>query len=149
MKRKLKIYAALALVLLAAAAVFYLYDALKPPTQTEKMAEIIHLEDQRLFSDRLKRFLNDNDMDIRARAALAIGRIGGEGSGELLFVMLSDSAIDVAVTSAFALGLTGEKEYAARLLDVAFDLPSAVGAEAVEAAGRLADSSMTTLPNRL
>jgi cyclophilin family peptidyl-prolyl cis-trans isomerase/HEAT repeat protein len=145
MKRKLKIYGVLALVILAAVAIFYLYDALKPPTQTEKMAEIIHLEDQRLFSDRLKRSLNDSDMDIRARAALAVGRIGDEGSGELLFAMLSDSAIDVAVTSAFALGLTGDKEYASQLLDVAFDLPSAIGTEAVEAAGRLADSSMTTV----
>jgi len=139
----------LVLVLLAAVAVYYLYNALKPPTQTEKMAEIIHLEDQRLLSDQLKRYLHDNDMDIRARTALAVGRIGGEGSGELLFAMLSDSAIDVAVTSAFALGLTGEKEYAARLLDIAFDLPSAVGAEAVEAAGRLADSGMTTVAEEL
>jgi len=149
MKRKLKIYAALALILLAAVAIFYLYDALKPPTQTEMMAEIIHLEDQRLLSDQLKRYLHDNDMDIRARAALAVGRIEGEGSGKLLFAMLSDSAIDVAVMSAFALGLTGEKEFSARLLDVAFDLPSAVGAEAVEAAGRLADSSMIGVADAL
>jgi len=149
MKRKLKIYAALALVILAAIAIFYLYDALKPPTQTEMMAEIIHLEDQRLLSDQLKRYLHNNDLDIRARAALAVGRIGGEGCGELLFAMLSDSAIDVAVTSAFALGLTGEKEFAARLLDVAFDLPSAVGAKAVEAAGRLADSSMIGVAEEL
>jgi len=139
----------LALILLAAVAIFYLYDALKPPSQTEMMAEIIHLEDQRLLSDQLKRYLHDNDMDIRARAALAVGRIEGEGSGKLLFAMLSDSAIDVAVMSAFALGLTGEKEFAARLLDVAFDLPSAVGAEAVEAAGRLADSSMIGVADAL
>lgn len=139
----------MALILLAAVAIFYLYDALKPPSQTEMMAEIIHLEDQRLLSDQLKRYLHDNDMDIRARAALAVGRIEGEGSGKLLFAMLSDSAIDVAVMSAFALGLTGEKEFAARLLDVAFDLPSAVGAEAVEAAGRLADSSMIGVADAL
>ncbi len=145
----MKIFAALVLVLLAAVVVFYLIDALKPPTQTEKMAEIIHLEDQRLLSEQLKRFLHEGNMEIRARAALAVGRIGGEGSGEPLFAMLSDSAIDVAVASAFALGLTGEKEFAARLVGIAFDLPSAVGAAAVEAAGRLADSDMVGVADEL
>jgi len=148
MKKKLRILAAVAVILLAAIVAYYLYDSLRARTHAEKMAEIIHLEDQRLFSVRLKKYLRADNLDIRARAALAVGRIGGKGSGELLFAMLSDSAIDVAATSAFALGLTDEKEYAPRLLEVAFDLPSAVGAKAVEAAGLLADSSMVEVADQ-
>ncbi len=149
MRKRLRIFAAIVIVVLVAIAGFYVYDSLRIPTSAKKKAEIIHLEDQRTLFDRLKKYLHDNDLDIRARAALAIGRIGGTGSGELLFGMVSDTAIDVAATAAFALGLTGEKEYASRLLDVAFDMPSAVGAEAVEAVGRLADSGMTGIADGL
>lgn len=149
MKKKLRILAAVALVLLVAIAGYYLYDSFRTRTQAEKMAQIIHLEDKRLLSNQLKKHLSDDNPDIRARAALAAGRIGGTGSGKLLLAMLSDSAIDVAAMSAFALGLTGEKQYAVPLLDVALDLPSAVGAEAVEAAGRLADSNMVEVADQL
>ncbi len=149
MKKKLRIVAALLLVALAATAAYYLYRTFKPRNQTEKLARIIHLEDRRLIPNRLKQYLQDSDPEIRARGALAVGRIGGQGSGELLWGLIADSAIDVGVTAAFAIGLTGEKELAGRLLDVAFDLPSAVGAEAVEAAGRLADSSMVEIAEGL
>jgi len=149
MKKKLRILAVVLLVLLVVFAGYYLYSSLRPRTKTEKMAEIIHLEDQRLLSDRLKKYLRNKDPEIRARTALAIGRIGGEGSGKLLYEMVSDSSIDVAAMSAFALGLTGEKEFSITLLDLAFDLPSAIGAKAVEAAGRLADSSMADVADEL
>ena len=137
MSKKLRIHAALVLILLTAVLAYYLYDRLKPPTHAEKLADIIHLEDQRQLSERLKEYLHDSDPVVRSRAALAVGRTGGQGSGELLFGMLFDSSIDVAAMSAFALGLSGEKDYALQLLDMASDLPSAVAARAVEAAGRL------------
>jgi cyclophilin family peptidyl-prolyl cis-trans isomerase len=149
MKKILRIMAAVAAVLLAAVVVCYLYDTFRERTQTEKLAEIIHLEDRRLLSNHLKKYLQDESPIVRSRAALTVGRIGGEGSGGLLFPLLTDTVLEVAATAAFALGLTGEQQYAAKLLDTAFNLPSSVGAKAVEAAGRLADSSMTDIADRL
>ncbi|MFQ6009452.1 MAG: HEAT repeat domain-containing protein, partial [Candidatus Zixiibacteriota bacterium] len=145
----MRVIAAIAVLLLAAIVIYYLYDTFRERTQTEKLAEIIHLEDKRSLSGRLKKYLKDEDPVIRARAALAVGRIGGPGSGELLYRMISDGSFDVAATAAFALGLTGDRHYATKLLDVAYDLPSAVGTKAVAATGYLADSSMAEVADRL
>ncbi len=122
---------------------YYLYDRFRERSINERLAELIHEEDRRTLSSKLKGYLEDSDPEVRARAALAIGRIGGKDSGPLLYEKTREDVIDVAAAAGFAIGLTGQKEYAARLLDVAFDLPSAVGAMAVASAGRLADSSMT------
>jgi len=141
MPEKLKKLTAVVVVLLIATFAFFLYDTLRERTRAEKLAEIIHLEDRRLLSVDLTKYLDSPSNEIRARACLAIGRIGGQTSGEHLFGMLADPSIDVASTAAFALGLTGEQKYATLLLDSGHDLPSAVAASVVEAAGRLADSS--------
>ena len=122
---------------------YYLYDRFRDRSVAERLAEVIHEEDRRTLSGKLKGYLEDSAPEVRARAALAIGRIGGKDSGPLLFETMQDDVIDVAAAAGFAMGLTGQTEYAAKLLDVAFDLPSAVGAMAVASAGRLADSSMT------
>ena len=62
---------------------------------------------------------------------------------------LKDSSMTVARTAAFAIGLTGQIEFASPLLSVARNLPSAVAANAVLSAGRLADSSMTEVADSL
>ncbi len=142
------ILAVLALLVVAVIA-YYVYDLLRVRSAYELEAEIIHIEDTRVLSDDLIDFLKDPSPVVRARAALAVGRIGGEKTGPLLFDLVGDSSTDVASSAAFALGLTGQKKYAAEILDYAFDLPSAVGASAVEAAGRLADSSMTDVASAL
>jgi len=142
MPEKLKKLTAVVVVLLIATFAYFLYDTLRERTRAEKLARIIHLEDRRLLSSELTNFLKSPSNEIRTRACLAIGRIGDPSSGEHLFGMLADPSIDVASTAAFALGLTGERKYAALLLDAGHDLPSVVTAKAVEAAGRLADSSM-------
>ncbi|HWR83631.1 MAG TPA: peptidylprolyl isomerase [Candidatus Deferrimicrobium sp.] len=149
MRKVLRTFVGVVVVGLLGTAGYYLYDNLRPVSKIDKLARIMHLEDQRLLSDRLRKFLRDEDPEVRARAALAIGRIGGKGSGELLVDMLGDNAMDVAVTAAFALGISGEKQFASRLLEAAFDLPSAITAEAVEAAGRLADSTMPEVADGL
>ncbi len=149
MSRRLRKYAAIVAVLLFAAFAYFLYDTFRERTRAEKLAEIIHEEDQRVLSAKLTRYLDSESPEIRARAALAIGRIGAPKSGEYLMELLDDPSIDVISTAVFALGLTGQSQYAARLLDVAHDLPSAAVAKAVEAAGRLADSSMTEIADAL
>jgi len=142
MKKFIKNLITFLVIILFVITAYYLYDNFRERTQVEKMAEIIHLEDGRVLSKKLNKYLDSPDIELRARAALAVGRIADRQSPTILYNLLSDSAIDIAVTAAFAIGLTGDKEYAARLLDRALDLPSAVTARAVEAAGRLADSSM-------
>ena len=142
MKKLIKNLITFLVIILFVVTAYYLYDNFRERTQAEKIAEIIHLEDSRVSSEKLQKYLNNPDMELRARATLAVGRIADRKSPTILYNLLSDSSIDIAVTAAFAIGLTGNKESAARLLDRALDLPSAVTARAVESAGRLADTSM-------
>ncbi len=131
-------------VLLFAVAAYYIYDTLRERTYPEQLGEIIYFEDQRVLSPELTKYLESDNADLRARAALAIGRIGAPGCGQLLYDLItSDSSMDVAALAGFAIGLTGEKKFAADLLDLALDLPSKVTVRLVEAAGRLTDTTMT------
>lgn len=132
---------ALGIVILVVA--YYVYDVLTPPDRLDKLANIIHLEDRRELSGRLKAYLEDPAPQVRSRAALAVGRIGGPGSAEPLMAMLTDSIWDVAATAALSVGFTGEKNYAFDLMSVAADLPPRIISKAIESVGRLADSSMT------
>ncbi len=142
MKSFIRVIAAAAAVVLFAFVAYFLYDTLRERTFTEKLARVIHIEDQRRLNKQLETFLVDDSAQVRQKAALAVGRIGGARSGKLLMPMLHDPSLDVASTAAFALGLTDHHELAEPLLETAADLPSAVTARAVEAAGRLADSTM-------
>ncbi|HEX2898021.1 MAG TPA: HEAT repeat domain-containing protein, partial [candidate division Zixibacteria bacterium] len=129
--------------ILALLAVYFIYDTLRTRSLDEKLAEIVHLEDRRDLSRVLRNYLKDDDPKVRERAALAVGRIGGKEGAELIFDLVStDASIDVASTAAFALGLSGEKQFSSKLLDIAYDLPGRVAASAVLSAGRLADSTM-------
>lgn len=138
--KKIRLVALLFLLVLVA---LYLWEVLRPITINDQLATIIHLEDRRELSGRLKQFLGDDNPTVRARAALAVGRIGGSQSGGLLMDMLTDSVWDVASTAAFAIGLTGDKSLALPLLDYAYEIPAPIAVKAVEAAGRLADSTQT------
>ncbi|MBU8933809.1 MAG: peptidylprolyl isomerase [candidate division Zixibacteria bacterium] len=143
MKKAIKKIRLAALVLILVLAGLYVIMVLQPATLNDKLATIIHLEDRRELSGRLKQYLKDDNPQVRTRATLAVGRIGGSQAGGLLMEMLSDSVWNVASTAAFASGLTGDKSLALSLLDLAYEAPAAITVKAVEAAGRLADSSMT------
>ncbi len=136
-------------IVLFAVAGYYIWDRVREHNVSERMAQVIHLEDRRDLSPDLISYLSDTSAVVRRRAVLAVGRIGGPKSAPAVFEMLTDSATFVATSAAFAVGLTGEKEYAAKLLDVAFDLPAPVAMEAVQSAGRLADSTMSEVAERL
>lgn len=130
-------------LILALIVVYFLFDIFRTPTINEKLAEIVHYEDRRESSRALHNYLEDDDPQVRQRAALAVGRIGGTDGAQLIFDLISsDASIDVASTAAFAIGLTGEKQFSLKLLDIAYDLPGRVAAQAVLSAGRLADSTM-------
>lgn len=146
----LKTLALLAALLLIAVAAYIAYESLRERTFAEKTAEIIYPEDRRELSDGLKGYLDDDDYRIRGRAALAVGRIGAEGAGRLLYDLITtDSSMDVAARAAFALGLTTDKQFTDDLLDYAIDLPSKVAMRCVEAAGRLTDTSMIDEINQI
>ncbi len=142
MSNTLKLIRNGAIVVLVVALAFVLYLTLKPKTVEQKLAIIIHQEDIRKINKDLLTGLKDDNPSVRARAALAIGRIGGAKDTDKLFDLLKDPSLDVASTAAFALGLTGQKDYARRLLDATFEAPTQVTEKAVMSAGRLADSSM-------
>jgi cyclophilin family peptidyl-prolyl cis-trans isomerase len=144
MKRKSRRLAWAVTFLLALLVVYYIWDVFRERSQAEKIAEIIHLEDSREASENLYAFLSDDDPTVRGKAVLAVGRIGPAGAGEKFFdIIINEPAMDVAAAAAFAIGLTDEKGYSRRLLEIAFDFPGRTAALAVRSAGRLADSSMT------
>ena len=128
---------------------YYLYDTLRERSVNERLAAVIHLEDQRLHSDDLEEYLSDDSLRVRARAVRAIGRIGDPKAGPLLMDALSDSSMTVARSAAFALGLIGQSEFAAPLLSMAGSFPSPVTADALLSVGRLADSSQTEVADSL
>ena len=149
MKNTLRGAAYIVALALIAVLGFYIYDSVRHRSTNEKLASIIHDEDRRVMSDHMTDYCSDSVWQVRERAAMAVGRIGAGGSGEILFEMLQDSSLDVASAAAFALGLTGESDKASPLLDVAYDLPARVGAWAVTSAGRLSDSTMTEIIDKL
>ncbi|MCB2230392.1 peptidylprolyl isomerase [bacterium] len=136
------------LIILAALG-YHFYDSFRERTPQELEARIIHLEDSRAGTGELSPYLNSPHGEVRRRAALAIGRTGDAKSAAILHDLLEDSSLMVARTAAFGIGLTAQQRYAQMLLDRAWDLPVAVASAAVESAGRLADSSMSTTADML
>jgi cyclophilin family peptidyl-prolyl cis-trans isomerase/HEAT repeat protein len=143
-----KVLAVVGLLLLAAG-VWFFWSTFKPKTREEKLAQIIHFEDSRDASKALLEYLTDDSPEIRASAALAVGRIGAPKTGESLYQLLHDPSLDVASSAAFALGLTTDHSYARKLLEIANDLPTVVAAWAVRSGGRLADSTMTDIGSEI
>jgi len=147
--KPLKLFAAVLAVILLAAIAYFVWDLLHVKTVPERLAEIIHIEDTRQINDRLLGYLSDDSTRVRARAALAVGRIGGDESGTMLMAPLVDPSIDVARAAAFAIGLTGESDRAVAVARAAGELPTSVAAPAIKSAGRLADSTMTEVHDLL
>ncbi len=137
------------IAVIALICVFY-FDIFNLSFSKEKaIATIIHYEDARWASDKLAGFLSDRDPEIRARAALAIGRIGDAEVASRLFNLLGDSVDFVAETAAFGIGLTGHKEFAGELMDVCSGFPPPLQAVIIQAAGRLADSTMPQIGSEI
>ncbi|MBD3403925.1 hypothetical protein GF420_13620 [candidate division GN15 bacterium] len=136
-------------VIILAVLGYHFYDTYRDRTPLELEARVIHLEDARAGTAELQPYLESPTPEVRRRAALAIGRCADDAAGAALYATLDDTSMAVARAAAFALGLTGQKRYAELLLGDAWDLPAGVTAKAVEAAGRLADSSMTEVADML
>jgi len=107
----------------------------------DKLFRIAHIEDSRVFDSVLvgDQLLGDPDPEIRARAAVAVGRIGGDHYARALLDNLRDSVAKAAEAKYFAAGLIGDTI----LFDSVFQLArskTTAREAAVEALGRIANS---------
>lgn len=110
----------------------------------EALLEILKAEDQRSWNNALSAFLTDADVRVRARAALAAGRIGDARAISYLSTMLqSDRDPSARAMAAFALGEI-ESYVAANSLSLALKLQKAseVRARAIEAVGKIAAAAL-------
>ncbi|MFH1686724.1 MAG: peptidylprolyl isomerase [bacterium] len=150
MHKSIKRLMAIGLVVILAVVAYYVYDTfIHQRSVAERIADIIYAEDTRRLTPPLRGAVSDSIPLVRARAAMALGRVGGSEAAGILDSMIEDSSIDVMSAACFGLGLTGRKQYASLLMDRAFDLPSAAAAQAVASIGRLADSSMANVIEHL
>ena len=133
-------------------------DQSAPMTGAEKNAVILRLEDRREFdADLIARLIRDADPAIRARAALALGRIGeatfldsndngARDSDESqagiveLGMLAKDPDEEVRLAAAFALGEIGDPSGIETLLVVISD-DEDVAAEAIEALSKMPDAA--------
>ena len=110
---------------------------------SDKLARIMLYEDTRSAPQTLSELLSDTDAIVRARAALAVGRIGEVGTYEQLFSLLNDSVPEVAESAVLGIGLSGNREFARRLIRNCDIYTPDLLAATLQAVGLLADSSMT------
>lgn len=87
-----------------------------------------------------KEIIESDEPLVRARAALAMGRIGSEFYRPTLYQYLYDSVPEAAEAKFFAAGIAGDSTFIDTLLALAAGSGPARDA-ALEAAGRLADST--------
>src|SRR6266545_2477162 len=116
-----------------------------PPVAASRFASfgeaepvLVELEDRRAFDQGLlASAAAAPDPAIRARAALAIGRIGDERGGPLLHPLLSDKSGQVRAMAAFGLQLLGDAGLTADLLPLLSDADASVASAAARAVGSL------------
>jgi HEAT repeat protein len=89
----------------------------------------------------LRLLVRDTDAAIRARAALAIGRVGLPDGISSLTAALRDGDADVRASAAFGLGLIGHAEALPALQEALTDAAPLVRARAIEALGLIANAA--------
>ncbi len=122
---------------------FILSVAASAQVPVNTAVQIVKVEDARRYDKTLKDLMQDKSPAVRARAALAAGRIGEEKAVDDLAALLSDSSANVAATAAFGLGEIESIKGADPILKLLNDpkTPDQVRARAVEAAGKIASAN--------
>jgi len=136
----------LLIVILGVVAIFYLDILDIRHGQYSAPAEIIVAEDKREVTDELLENTAHPDQDIRARAALALGRIADPDYMDILFDLTGDSSLNVAQTAFFAIGLAGDSGDALTIIDNLDSLRPETLPEAIEAVGHLGHSTLNNPP---
>ncbi|HYK41093.1 MAG TPA: peptidylprolyl isomerase [Thermoanaerobaculia bacterium] len=109
-----------------------------PLEMPEAEATLLELEDRRAFDEAALRSLCAGPEPTRARAALALGRIGDERGAALLRPLLRDQAPAVRSAAVFAAGLLTEAGMTADLVPLLADPDPRVAIAAARAVGFLA-----------
>lgn len=112
-------------------------------SELDKQAFILRLEDTRNGSyAHWSLFLADGSPDIRARAAMALGRIGDYSATKSLLSLLTDSQAEVREAALFALGEMEDPAGADGLLKFMGQSDAALGEKvlAIEAFGKIHSS---------
>jgi cyclophilin family peptidyl-prolyl cis-trans isomerase/HEAT repeat protein len=104
------------------------------------IAHLLALSDGRQYDGGvLSQALHANNLNVRVQAALAAGRIGDPDAVDLLIPALSDSAVPVQASAAFALGLLKSVRAVDPLLTLVRSVPPAAqGPREMEAVTALA-----------
>ncbi|MGI8469726.1 MAG: peptidylprolyl isomerase [Pyrinomonadaceae bacterium] len=104
------------------------------------LVQIVKAEDERRWDSTLENLLKNPETKIRARAALAAGRIGDENSIPALVNLLKDNSIEVQTTAMFALGEIESPKASNAILEIlkAAGNADSLRARAIEAAGKIA-----------
>lgn len=108
---------------------------------TDILLKIVRAEDERRFDETLEDLIKSRSEKIRARAALAAGRIGDERAVAPLADLLErDASAEVRVTAAFALGEVESLKAAGVILKILANeiLAPQIRARLTEAAGKIA-----------
>lgn len=102
--------------------------------------QIVRSEDARRYDKTLIGLMKDPNPAVRARAALAAGRIGDEKALDDLETLISDKSADVAAAAAFGIGEIESIKGADAILKILNEAktPERVRARAIEAAGKIA-----------
>lgn len=118
--------------------VFCLGSLAQVPVNTA--VQIVRAEDARRYDKTLIDLMKDKNPAVRARSALAAGRIGEERAVEALAALLNDISPVVAANAAFGLGEIESIKAADAILKLLNNPKTvdAVRARAVEAAGKIA-----------
>lgn len=134
-------YVGIAAAFVLALAVFSCSKLQEKYVRQDKLFRIAYWEDSRSHDSLLlgPEYLGDPDPEIRARAALAIGRIGGDFYNRGLVSQLADTAPAAAEAKFFAAGLLGDTALFEPIFRLTQTNTPALEA-AVEALGRVADS---------
>jgi cyclophilin family peptidyl-prolyl cis-trans isomerase/HEAT repeat protein len=122
------------------------------------VAALLRMEDRRaLEPEAVRAAASDANPEVRRRAALAAGRVGGDGAVPLLVHLLADPDTAVAATAAFGLGLRADSGSVAPLAatigrdraarpTVAAEAASSLGAIRTDAAADALRDLLRTTP---
>src|SRR5215471_2248637 len=104
----------------------------------EAEAALLELEDRRAFdAGILSAAASSGDPAVRARAALAIGRIGADAGTAMVKPLVTDKSPEVRSSAAFAYQLLGDPISTPDLLPLLSDADASVAASAARAVGAL------------
>ena len=113
------------------------YPTSGDPVPKTLLLQILRAEDERRWDNDLSSLFRARNARVRARAALAAGRIGNDSAvGELVKLLRGDDDNEVRAMAAFALGEI-ESPLGAEALTESLKESGAVRARAVEALGKI------------